>query len=58
MNVGQLRDIIRNLPDDAEILYEDPNFSGPYYTGPELYEIKIEKGILLIGFPLESAVEF
>ena len=58
MNIGQLKNIISNLSNDTEILYDDPNFSGPYYRGPELYEVKVEKGILLIGFPFENAMEF
>ena len=57
MNLGDLRDITRDLPDDTEILYDDPNFSGPYHCGPDKWDIKIEEGKLLIGFPFEEPVD-
>jgi hypothetical protein len=57
MQVKYLKELIKDLPDDMEVLYDDPNFSGPYHTGPEEYDIKVENGKLLIGFPFESSVD-
>lgn len=60
--VGELRNLIANLPDDAPVFYQDPNFSGKHYTNPESYDFKIGSTdyfseVLLINFPFESPID-
>lgn len=62
--IRDLKELIKDLPDDTPILYNDPNFSGPYHNAPCKYDIKIDRlpelgniKVLLIAFPFESPVD-
>ena len=61
MNIKKLKNIIKDLPDTALVLYKDPNFSGAYHLRPEEdnFTVNIEDDIttLLIDFPFEHPFE-
>jgi hypothetical protein len=61
--IRDLKELIKDLPDDTPVLYGDPNFSGPYHIVPCKFDIKVEQveeldniKALLIAFPFETPV--
>lgn len=61
--IRDLKELIKDLPDDTPILYDDPNFSGPYHIIPRKNDFKVEQvreldniKALLIDFPFETPV--
>jgi len=58
MLIKDLKKIIENLPDDMEVYYEDPNFSGPYpFVDPEPGDFVVEDDKFLISFPCVPEVD-
>lgn len=57
MLIKELKEIIEKLPDDMEVLYSDPNFSGPYYLKPDKSSFNIIDKMFLIDFPFEEPVD-
>lgn len=60
MDIKQLKEMIKDLPDDAEVLYSDPNFSGRYHIVPDRSNFSINENhrqkALFIEFPFETPV--
>jgi len=58
MTVGELKMLLMELPNDAPVLFEDPNFGGVYSRFPELHDFTVSTAAkaLLITFPLENDV--
>jgi len=59
VTVKELRLLLSELPDDALILFEDPNFGGVYEVIPELwyFTVSTTARALLIRFPFETPCE-
>ena len=58
ITISDLKKLFETLPEDTPIYYDDPNFSGPYDSVPDIQDFKVEevdgKLSILIQFPFES----
>jgi hypothetical protein len=57
MTWGELKKIAADLSDEAEVVWNDPNFSGEYHVKPDAENFSVENGKLFIYFPFESPVD-
>jgi len=55
--VKDLKDLLKEIPDGIEVVYQDPNFGGPYHIIPNIHDFKFDGKDFLISFPFESPVD-